>query len=88
MCDNKDTLIINAFEEYYVYMRENGSFYVLYGTDFYEKHAKLLPEFNINSGQKPIEELSQEEFNEFILNTIDYYGKSCIVYDDYKKLMI
>lgn len=82
-----DTLIINAFEEYYVFMREDGSFYVRYGEYFYEKHAKLLPEFSIETGQKQTEELSREEFRDFVLNTIDYYGESCIVFKDYKKLL-
>ena len=82
-----DKLIINAFDEYYIYKRQNGTYYIEYGIDFYEKHAKLLPEFNIFTGQKPNEDLSEEEFEEFLLNTIDYYGEDCLIDKSYKELI-
>lgn len=85
--EEKNTLIANAFDEYYLYKRDNGTYYVEYGFDFYEKHAKLLPEFNINSGQKPTEELSEEEFIDFLRNTIDYYGQDCLIDKTYLELI-
>ena len=83
----ESTLIANAFDEYYLYKREDGSFYVEYSPDFYEKHAKLLPQFNIFTGQKPTEELTKEEFIDFLANTIDYYGENCLLDKSYIKLI-
>ena len=81
------TMIINAFDEYYIFRRKDNTYFIRYSEDFYEKHAKLLPEFSISQGQNLYEELSEEEVKDFILNTIDYYGETCILDKEYKKLL-
>ena len=83
----EDILIANAFDEYYLYKRENGTYYIKYSPDFYEKHAKILPEFNIYSGQSPTEELTEEEFKEFLENTVEYYGEDCLIDKKYKDFL-
>ncbi|MBQ7256951.1 MAG: hypothetical protein IJS60_04590 [Abditibacteriota bacterium] len=82
-----DILIANACDEYYLYKREDGTYYVKYSPDFYEKHAKLLPQFNIFSDQHPIEELSEKEFMEFLENTVGYYGEDCLIDKSYKDFL-
>ena len=80
-----DTLIVNAFDEYYIYKRQNGTFYIRYSRDFYEKHCRLMPEFSISDEEKFTEELSPEECMDFIKDTADYYGKDCILDEQFKK---
>ena len=84
---DNDTLIANAFDEYWLYKRQDGTYYVKYSPDFYEKHAKILPKFNIYSDQHPIEELSEEEFMEFLENTVGYYGEDCLIDKSYKNIL-
>ena len=81
------TLIANASDEYYLYIRDDNTYFVKYSLGFYEKYAKILPEFNIYTGQKLYEELSKEDFLDFLANTIQYWGENCLTDPKYKNLL-